>query len=400
MPWAIIAHAFFARAGGGEALAVYAAKALSDLGFDVAFAASHKFDLGDLEKWFGVGFRGARTFHALPIKLVRFEEFQKFLIHRAVRKAVDALREVEAVFIDDELPRAVAELKRAKGFTLLNYIHFPYSLLVRGIPERFRAEVEQYFAKYFTRGGRLKPYYAAYLRLYSRYVVDNPVNHADAVFVNSVYTAKLFREAFGEEPIVLHPPVNVGDFAPVSNRGFEDRSDVVITVSRISPEKRIETVIRAVALTETRPRLRIVGSLLPRDKPYFEWLRELAGRLGVEVTFHVGVPRSELVKLLGDAKVYVHTVVGEHFGISVVEAMAAGLPVIVHRSGGPFEDITRFGEFGEVYSDEEELARLIDSLISDRSRWERFHAKSLERAVEYGVDRFLQRLGSALTKLV
>jgi len=57
------------------------------------------------------------------------------------------------------------------------------------------------------------------------------------------------------------------------------------------------------------------------------------------VTFAVNFAFPELVKLFGSSSIGLHTMVDEHFGITVVELMAAGLVPVVHASAGPFLDI-------------------------------------------------------------
>ena len=53
------------------------------------------------------------------------------------------------------------------------------------------------------------------------------------------------------------------------------------------------------------------------------------------VKFIVDRPRSELLKYFSTAKVGLHTMKEEHFGIVIVELMSAGLVTIAHASGGP-----------------------------------------------------------------
>jgi glycosyltransferase involved in cell wall biosynthesis len=52
------------------------------------------------------------------------------------------------------------------------------------------------------------------------------------------------------------------------------------------------------------------------------------------VKFYPNAPAEQKVDLLKKAKLYLHTMEGEHFGISIVEAMALGCLPIVHDSGG------------------------------------------------------------------
>ena len=76
---------------------------------------------------------------------------------------------------------------------------------------------------------------------------------------------------------------------------------------------------------------------------------------------------SKLLALYGKAKVYLHAMRYEHFGISIVEAMAAGLVPVVHRSSGPWEDILKAqqGRYGFSYLTIEEAAQTIEDLIEN-----------------------------------
>jgi alpha-1,2-mannosyltransferase len=57
------------------------------------------------------------------------------------------------------------------------------------------------------------------------------------------------------------------------------------------------------------------------------------------VEFMINKPRDEILKLFAKSKVAIHTMKEEHFGISIVEMMSAGLITIAHDSAGPKMDI-------------------------------------------------------------
>ena len=81
-------------------------------------------------------------------------------------------------------------------------------------------------------------------------------------------------------------------------------------------------------------RLKLVGSSRNAgDQAAIDRLRQLATQLKISdsVDFHVNVSFAELRILLGDAVAGLHTMVDEHFGISVVEYMAAGVIHIPHH---------------------------------------------------------------------
>jgi alpha-1,2-mannosyltransferase len=77
------------------------------------------------------------------------------------------------------------------------------------------------------------------------------------------------------------------------------------------------------------------------DEAIVEQLKELAIELNVNesVKFYINKPREEIMSLFSRSKVAVHTMKEEHFGISIVEMMSAGLIVIAHNSAGPKMDI-------------------------------------------------------------
>ncbi|XP_022854574.1 GDP-Man:Man(3)GlcNAc(2)-PP-Dol alpha-1,2-mannosyltransferase-like isoform X2 [Olea europaea var. sylvestris] len=123
----------------------------------------------------------------------------------------------------------------------------------------------------------------------------------------------------------------------------------IISVAQFRPEKAHPLQLEAFAVAVKnldadlpRPKLQFVGSCRNEaDEKRLQHLRDRANELKVEgdVEFHKNVLYSELVKLLGGAAVGIHSMVDEHFGISVVEYMASGAIPVAHNSAGPKMDI-------------------------------------------------------------
>ena len=59
------------------------------------------------------------------------------------------------------------------------------------------------------------------------------------------------------------------------------------------------------------------------------------------------MPYGELIDKMGEASIGIHTMVAEHFGITIVEMMAAGLLTVTHDSAGPRYDIIQHKDPGE-----------------------------------------------------
>ena len=72
------------------------------------------------------------------------------------------------------------------------------------------------------------------------------------------------------------------------------------------------------------------------------------------------VRKNQLIKLLLKSKLYLHTSINEHFGISIVEAMAMGCVPIVHNSGGPREFVPSNQRFNNICEAADIVKKSID----------------------------------------
>ena len=119
---------------------------------------------------------------------------------------------------------------------------------------------------------------------------------------------------------------------------------VILYLARIHPIKRIDVLLRAYAALESRrgTTLVIAGD---GDAALLERLKQLAAELGISDEVHwVGFAHGALKQwLLSRASLFVLPSDSENFGIAVVEAMGAGLPVIVTRGCGLADFVARHG---------------------------------------------------------
>ena len=178
--------------------------------------------------------------------------------------------------------------------------------------------------------------------------------------------------------MVIHPGIETAP--PARPRAHVASSEVVLaSVGRLQRWKRIELALEAMPLVLAQvpgTRLEVIGDASALfDADYPQVLSVRAAALGVRdaVAFrgHVdGVPRA-----LGTADVLVHTAHGEPFGLVLVEAMQAGVPVIAPDEGGPPE-IVREGIDGLLVdpADRDALATAIVALARDPDRRARMGA--------------------------
>ncbi|KAH8928696.1 glycosyltransferase family 4 protein [Atractiella rhizophila] len=129
----------------------------------------------------------------------------------------------------------------------------------------------------------------------------------------------------------------------------QPRQRIVLSVAQFRPEKDHRTQVLALREFLDRSaergkdvKLFMAGSVRgEEDKKRVEELRLLVRELELEdnVEFHVNLRVEELMELFGRSSVGLSTMVDEHFGINIVEFMAAGLIPLVHSSGGPLLDL-------------------------------------------------------------
>ncbi|VDN98959.1 unnamed protein product [Rodentolepis nana] len=107
--------------------------------------------------------------------------------------------------------------------------------------------------------------------------------------------------------------------------------------------KAFELFLKRIHGDRSRFRLILIGGC--RDSSDYlrvDRLREAAKRVGLsdqQVIFEVNASSETVKKYLSEATINLHTMIDEHFGIGIVEGMAAGLVTVANKSGGPLMDI-------------------------------------------------------------
>jgi len=193
----------------------------------------------------------------------------------------------------------------------------------------------------------------------------------DAIVCNSEYTRR-WAERHGTAGVparVVYPPIDVDLYRPLAKK------PMILSVGRFfvgRHEKKHDVMIDA--FRELRRRglegweLHFVGSLRRHQPEALHYLDDLRKRAhDLPVVFHVDAPIEEARRLYGESSLYWHATGHgvdeeatpqflEHFGMSIVEAMAAGAVPIVVGKGGPLE-IVRDGETGFFWATPEDLVR-------------------------------------------
>lgn len=155
-------------------------------------------------------------------------------------------------------------------------------------------------------------------------------------------------------------------------------------VCSLNPQKRVEDYLRAAALmTLAHPDTHhlVVGR---GAREYTRSLKKLAADLGLDGKVHFLGNRIDIPALLARIELLVSTSAVETFGRTLIEAMAAGVPVIATRSGGP-EEIVIDGETGFLVNvgDVASISARMHELLDDRELAAALGDEGRRRAIAY-----------------
>jgi glycosyltransferase involved in cell wall biosynthesis len=201
----------------------------------------------------------------------------------------------------------------------------------------------------------------------------------DLYVANAKITQERLRRSFGRDSILIHPPVETHRFAP------GDPGDALLVVSELVRHKRVHVALEAARRANVP--IRVVGSGPEHDALAAAYPEaEFLGRASDE----------QLAALYAQASAVV-VAAREEFGITAVEAQAAGRPVIAARAGGALETVIegRTGTFAEL-DDADSFAAAIGRL----QQLDLDPAAAVENAARFSVESFQRRLAAAVGDLL
>jgi glycosyltransferase involved in cell wall biosynthesis len=287
------------------------------------------------------------------------------------------------------------------------YVHFPGEVTTRidalrgrlavagvkvlRVPPRLPQRLTEVRAAFDRRVPRME-----FVPTYARYLA------------NSQFTASWVERLWGRPADVLHPPVRptvvpgekqplilvLGRFFDPSFGHSKKQHELLATFTELHRSGRLPGW-----------RMAIVGGCDAANREYALQVRRDA--IGLPVEVHVNAPGHVVERLLGEASLYWHGAgLGEdadrhperfeHFGISVVEAMAAGAVPIVYGAAGPAE-IVRDGVDGVHWRTLSDLASATVDLATSGDRRASLSAAAVDRAGDFSAAAFSRRLTALLT---
>ena len=225
------------------------------------------------------------------------------------------------------------------------------------------------------------------------------------IVCNSNFTKHYIDRTYGVNAAVIYPPVDVANFKTGK------KENVILSVGRFfapsHPKKQevlIETFKRLVEAGLVNWKLILVGGTTLSSEQSVNELKKMSAGYPIEIITDVDF--ALLQKNYAQAKIYWHAAgfdenvekfpeKAEHFGMTTVEAMAAGCVPLVFAAGGQKEIVTEGGD-GFFWQTTEELCHWTKLLISDSRKLNKLSRQAISKAQMFSKERFFEELEKRL----
>lgn len=223
----------------------------------------------------------------------------------------------------------------------------------------------------------------------------------NSVVVNSNFTKKWIDKEFPKEAVVVYPPVDVDAFKA------KKKENIILYVgrfSRLEQSKRQDVLVDSFKKLYDRGlkewKLVLAGGIEVGVDDWFEKLKESAKTYPIKI---VESPHfNQLKELYGQAKIF-WSAAGfevdeskqpnkvEHFGITVVEAMAAGTVPVVNNAGG-YKEIIDDSSNGFLWTKQDQLREITRRLAHDAKLMKQLSRQARLDCQKYSYERFKKEL--------
>lgn len=348
----IVLHDYFKfMEGGGRLSLVLAEKLAADVGYGFKIDKHPYFDIYrrkgrqyDLKVWGGLpGVKNLGLIHAFRKKTGFLKQYQT------------------AIYSGFYAPLAVMDHGAEKNFY---YCHTP--------PRYVYDQREFYLSRY---PWAVQPLIRA-LAAYHRSLYEVAIKKMDRIITNSRNVQGRIQKYLRVEAAVVYPPCETSKFQWIGQQGF------YLSAARLDPLKRVDLIVEA--FTRMPDKRLIVVSDGPEEKT----IRQKASG-HANITMLGRVSDQVYRRLMGECIATIYLARDEDFGMTPIESMASGKPVIGVDEGGLKESILA-GETGILLDSTFGVADVMDAVRRlDASAALKMRAACHHRAQTFDVDRFM-----------
>jgi glycosyltransferase involved in cell wall biosynthesis len=271
-------------------------------------------------------------------------------IHEQYRKFLPLFpRAAESLVLPDDVDLVLSSshcvikgVKKPAKAVHVSYLHSPMRYLYD--------QYDNYF------GPDAPIYQRAGMKLVRGYLTnwDKASNaNVDVMIANSGFVKERIKNFYGIDSGIIHPFVDLADFEDIK-KSPPAKENYYCMVTAFAPNKRVDLAIKA--FNQMEKRLVIIGSGQQE-----EMLKAMAGKT---IEFLGNVDRATVMRTLAKSRALIFPGV-EDFGITPLEALAAGTPVIAFKAGGVLETLS---DKVAQFFDSPETESLVDAVSTFEQR--------------------------------
>jgi len=241
---------------------------------------------------------------------------------------------------------------------------------------------------------------------YNRYLNLKYVRHVNILACNSINTQKRVKKYLNRDSVVLYSPLDVDKFQKKQKKEIYENlrqkipKNYWLSVNRLFFHKRVEIQIEAFR-NLPKEHLIIVGSY-EKSKHFTEYAKKIIRNKPKNVTILSWVDDAKLIELYKHCTGFITTSQDEDFGITPIEAMAAGKPVIAANEGA-FKETVINGKTGilidNITSKKLVIAIKKMALILKNNPYA-YEKNCLKRAKEFETKKYVKNINKIISELI
>lgn len=383
-----VIHGDFNPCGGAERLSLTTMQALLEMGIDFDLTTLKSPDIPKLENSYGKNLVSVmKSIHKINVINIMEELRQQ----QEEKDHEDYNYDITINTNGDAAPYYHSSFSKDNAIT---YCHFPstkyhiesenidYLKTDLGMTERSNifSNYKNYEDINNSKNCKTKPQFSRRKEYFEiiKYGYWNLMRNS-TVITNSEFSRRAIVNAFGLDNIyILSPPIDIETFRNVAlmangdDDDDDETNDIILVISRIAPHKKIENAIKLAKILKDNnvgKGMKIVGNLYYYFFDYYSELKQMVLDLGLTdyITFEINASLDKLLSIIRESRVYFHPMIGEHFGMAVLEAMAGGLIPVVPNEGGVIEFVPQEYQFNTI----EHAAQIIIYVFNHLPKTER-----------------------------
>ncbi len=229
-------------------------------------------------------------------------------------------------------------------------------------------------------------------------VYERNIWQFDMIFSNSENVRQRLVHYTGTESTIIYPPTDTDFFTPAPEWEIHGlpfpAGEYFYSWARLSPPKRVDFIVDAFLQTPEQNLVFSYGKNDPMREPILAKIENVPNIRAIEAP-----DDTLLLSLIRGAEATIYIPVDEDFGMTPVESMACGIPVIGAREGGLLETVIEWktGKLIDIRDSESWIMNLKQVIENTtKEEWKNMSSDCIERSRDFSLEKFQEKLQSIL----